>query len=72
MDLITVENVCKRLGKREIIKEISFSVREGEVSGFLGKNGAGKSTTIRMMAGLISADRGNIRIMGHDVKPDLV
>lgn len=72
MDLITVENLYKRLGKREIIKDISFSVREGEVFGFLGKNGAGKSTTIRIMAGLISADRGNIKIMGHDVKTDLV
>lgn len=72
MDVITVRNVFKSIGKREIIKDISFEVKEGEVFGFLGKNGAGKSTTIRMMTGLISADEGNINIMGCDVRAGFV
>jgi ABC-2 type transport system ATP-binding protein len=68
MDVITIKNVFKSIGKREIIKDISFEVKEGEVFGFLGKNGAGKTTTIRMMTGLITADRGDIKIMGHEVR----
>jgi ABC-2 type transport system ATP-binding protein len=72
MDAVTVENVRKNFGKREILRGISFSVREGEVFGFLGKNGAGKSTTIKMMAGLITPDGGCIRISGHDVRGDFV
>ena len=66
MNVISVWNVSKSIGKREIIKDISFEVKEGEVFGFLGKNGAGKSTTIRMMTGLIAADKGSIKVMGHD------
>jgi ABC-2 type transport system ATP-binding protein len=59
--------VYKHLGKNEIIKGISFSVKEGEIFGFLGPNGAGKTTTIRMMVGLIAANKGTITIMGHDI-----
>jgi ABC-2 type transport system ATP-binding protein len=72
MNVIMVKNVSKSIGKREIIKDISFEVNEGEVFGFLGKNGAGKSTTIRMLTGLIRADSGSIHVMGHDVKKSYV
>lgn len=72
MDVITVRNVSKSIGNREIIKNICFEVKEGEVFGFLGKNGAGKSTTIRMMTGLISADEGNINIMGNNMRTGFV
>ena len=72
MNVISVWNVSKSIGKREIIKDISFEVKEGEVFGFLGKNGAGKSTTIRMMTGLIAADNGSIKVMGHYVRTGLV
>jgi len=71
VDVIEVRNVSKSIGRRAIIEDISFEVKEGEVFGFLGKNGAGKSTTIRMMTGLIAADKGNIKIMGHDVRTAL-
>jgi len=67
VNVLEVKDVYKRLGKREIIKGISFSVKEGEIFGFLGPNGAGKTTTIRMMVGLIAANRGTITIMGHDI-----
>lgn len=67
MKALEVTDVKKRLGKREIIKGISFSVEEGEVFGFIGPNGAGKTTTIRMLVGLISQNFGEIKIMGHDI-----
>lgn len=70
MDVLEVRNVYKKLGKREIIKGISFSVKEGEIFGFLGPNGAGKTTTIRMLVGLIAPNRGTISIMGHDIKKE--
>ena len=70
MNVLEVKDVYKRLGKREIIKGISFNVKEGEIFGFLGPNGAGKTTTIRMLVGLIAANSGSISIMGHSIKKD--
>ncbi len=70
MDTLEVTNIYKHIGKREIIKGVSFSVKEGEVFGFLGPNGAGKTTTIRMLVGLIHADKGSISIMGHDLSKE--
>jgi ABC-2 type transport system ATP-binding protein len=67
VNVLEVNDVYKHLGKNEIIKGISFSVKEGEIFGFLGPNGAGKTTTIRMMVGLIAANKGTITIMGHDI-----
>lgn len=67
MNVLEVKDVYKHLGKREVIKGISFSVKEGEIFGFLGPNGAGKTTTIRMMVGLIAPNKGSISIMGHDI-----
>lgn len=70
MNILEVKNVYKNLGKREIIKGISFSVKEGEIFGFLGPNGAGKTTTIRMLVGLIAADKGTISIAGHSISSE--
>lgn len=67
MNVLEVKDVYKHFGKNEIIKGISFSVKEGEIFGFLGPNGAGKTTTIRMMVGLIAANKGTITVMGHDI-----
>lgn len=67
-NILEVKDVHKHLGKREIIKGISFSVEEGEVFGFLGPNGAGKTTTIRMLVGLIAPNKGMIAINGYDIK----
>lgn len=68
MNVLEVSNLKKSLGKREIIKGVSFSIRGGEIFGFLGANGAGKTTTIRMLVGLIKPDSGTISICGHDLK----
>lgn len=70
MKVLEVNNLKKTLGKREIIKNISFSIEEGEIFGFLGPNGAGKTTTIRMLVGLIHPNEGSISICGHDLKSD--
>lgn len=68
--ILEVKDVYKKLGKREIIKGISFSVKEGEIFGFLGPNGAGKTTTIRMLVGLIAPNSGNILIDGYNISKD--
>ncbi|MDO3678344.1 ABC transporter ATP-binding protein [Paenibacillus ehimensis] len=65
--VLAVDNVKKRIGKRLIIKGISFEVRAGEIFGFLGPNGSGKTTTIRMLVDLIKPTEGSIRICGYDV-----
>ncbi|SHH12332.1 ABC transporter ATP-binding protein [Clostridium grantii] len=70
MFVLEVKNVNKHLGKREIIKDLSFSVKKGEIFGFLGPNGAGKTTTIRMLVGLIAPNSGSICIMGHNIKTE--
>jgi len=70
VNILEVKDVYKHLGKREIIKGISFTVKEGEIFGFLGPNGAGKTTTIRMMVGLIATSKGTITIMGHEISKE--
>ncbi|KEO83869.1 ABC transporter ATP-binding protein [Tumebacillus flagellatus] len=62
----------KTIGKRTIIRNVSFDVHQGEVFGFLGPNGAGKTTTIRMIVGLIAPTAGRICIGGHDVRSEFI
>lgn len=64
--MIHLEQVHKTFGDRSILKDISFSVRQGDVIGLLGPNGAGKTTLIRLMNGVISPDSGSVRIFGLD------
>lgn len=61
-------DVHKTIGKKEIIKGLSFTINKGEVFGFIGPNGAGKTTTIRMMVGLMNITEGDIRILGNSIK----
>ncbi|ENJ8900896.1 ABC transporter ATP-binding protein [Listeria monocytogenes] len=65
---LQVTNLHKKIRKREIIKGISFEVMPGEVFGFLGPNGAEKTTTIRMIVGLIKPTSGTILIGGKDIR----
>ncbi|NLC66273.1 MAG: ABC transporter ATP-binding protein [Clostridium sp.] len=65
--VLEVKNLSKKLGKKEIIKDISFYINEGEIFGFLGPNGSGKTTTIRMLVDLISMDKGSVKILGNDI-----
>lgn len=66
--VLEVQNLRKRIGKAEIIKDISFAIHQGEIFGFLGPNGSGKTTTIKMLVDLISMDNGTIKILGYDIK----
>src|SRR5688572_14738497 len=65
--IIQVKNLTKEFKEIKAVKNLSFSVKEGEVYGFLGQNGAGKSTTIRMLLTLITPTSGTIEMMGIDL-----
>lgn len=66
--VLELKNVSKSFGKRKVIDDISLEVKEGEIYGFLGPNGSGKTTTIKMILRLIDLDNGTIRVNGYDVK----
>lgn len=66
--LIEVKNLTKKFGLLTAVDDLSFTVNEGDVYGFLGQNGAGKSTTIRMLLSLIKPTSGSIRIFGKTVE----
>ncbi|EMA6342126.1 ABC transporter ATP-binding protein [Bacillus cytotoxicus] len=68
--VVKLENVYKKIGGNEIIRGLSFEVEAGEVYGFLGPNGSGKTTTIRMMTGLIAMTEGDIMICGHSIRTE--
>jgi len=63
---IIAENLTKRFGAFTAVDNISFTVRKGEIFGFLGPNGSGKTTTIRMILGLLRPSSGRIVVLGHD------
>lgn len=63
-------NLTKKIGGRTIINDLSFEIEEGDICGFLGPNGSGKTTTIRMITGLISPTKGEILISGNNVAKD--
>ncbi|NOU97072.1 ATP-binding cassette domain-containing protein [Paenibacillus sp. LMG 31456] len=65
--VLSVKNVKKSIKGKEIIKGISFEIYGGEIFGFLGPNGSGKTTTIRMLVDLIAPTEGSITICGYDV-----
>ncbi|MFA5862680.1 MAG: ABC transporter ATP-binding protein [Candidatus Thermoplasmatota archaeon] len=67
---IEVDGLTKRFGDLLAVDAITFRVPKGEVTGFLGPNGSGKTTTLGMLSGLIPMDAGTVRIAGHDVRLD--
>lgn len=69
-NILEVNNLTKYFGKRKVINEISLKVQKGDIYGFLGQNGSGKTTTIRMLLNLIHSDGGTIKIKDYDVKKD--
>ena len=70
MDAIVVTDLTRRFGSFVAVDHVSFTVRTGEIFGFLGSNGAGKSTTIRMLCGLLKPTSGTALVGGIDVKRD--
>src|SRR5215213_9024417 len=65
--VIKVSHLTKQFRQVKAVDDLSFAVKEGEVYGFLGQNGAGKSTTIRMMLTLVGPTAGSIEIFGQDL-----
>lgn len=65
MKVLEVKNLTKKFGRFTAVKDVSFSLKEGEILGLLGPNGAGKTTTIDMLLGLIKPTAGTINIFGE-------
>lgn len=64
---IEVDALTRRYGDFTAVDQVSFTVEQGEIFGYLGANGAGKSTTIRMLCGLLAPSEGHATVAGHDV-----
>ncbi len=72
MEKIVLEcnNLHKKFGKKEVIKNVSTTVEAGDILGFIGPNGAGKTTTIKLILGLQKIDKGTVKINGYDITKD--
>src|SRR5260221_4813451 len=66
--VIDVRGVTKRFGERTVVNDIAMQVRPGEIYGFLGPNGSGKTTFLRMLCGLLKADGGEGSCLGYDFR----
>jgi len=66
-ELLVAKQLCKKYGPRTVVKDISFTVKEGEVVGLLGPNGAGKTTTFYIVVGIIKSDGGSLLLRGKDI-----
>lgn len=64
MDILTLSHVEKRFGAKEVLRDVSFSVPEHTVFGFVGQNGAGKTTAMKLILGLLAGDSGEISVNG--------
>ena len=68
--VIDVQGITKRFGNRTVVNNIPMEVRRGEIYGFLGPNGSGKTTFLRMLCGLLTPDDGSGRCLGFDIRSD--
>jgi len=71
-EVLSVKNLNKKFGKKQVLFDVSFDIEEGEILGFIGPNGAGKTTTIKLILGLQSINSGEVYINGIDMKKDFV
>lgn len=67
-EVIRVEGLTKRFGDFTAVNHVSFTVQRGEVVGYLGPNGSGKTTTIRMLLGLLLPSEGSAQVLGYDIR----
>lgn len=70
--LLECQNLYKSFGKKQILKDVSFEIDEGDILAFIGPNGSGKTTTIKLILGLQNIDKGKVTINGFDVEKDFV
>ena len=66
-EVLVVQDLSKKIRRREIIKDVNFQVSKGDICGFIGPNGAGKTTIIRMLTSLVKPTSGEICLNGYDV-----
>jgi ABC-2 type transport system ATP-binding protein len=66
--VIAVEGLSKSFGAKRVVDNVSIDVRRGQVFGFLGPNGSGKTTTIRLLCGLLTPDEGSGTCLGYDIR----
>lgn len=66
--VIDVKGLTKIFGERRVVDKLDLTVKRGEIFGFLGPNGSGKTTTIRMLCGLLTADEGSGSCLGYDIR----
>src|SRR6266516_7713747 len=67
---IDVEGLTKSFGGRKAVRNLSMQVKRGTIFGFLGPNGSGKTTTIRMLCGLLTPDQGSGTCLGYDIRTE--
>lgn len=70
--LLECQNLCKSFGKKQILKDVSFEIDEGDILAFIGPNGSGKTTTIKLLLGLQKIDKGSVSINNYDIEKDFV
>ena len=70
MQILKCENLNKKFGKKQILKNVSFEIEEGDILGFIGPNGAGKTTTIKLILGLQSITQGKVLVNGFDIEKE--
>lgn len=70
--ILECKNLKKKFGNKEILKDVSFSIEEGDILAFIGPNGSGKTTTIKLILGLQTITSGEVIINGFDLKTDFV
>lgn len=68
--VLKCENLNKSFGKKKILTDVSFEISEGDILGFIGPNGSGKTTTIKLILGLNSINSGKVTINGFDIEKD--
>ena len=69
---LTLRNINKHFGAKHVLKDINFTVQAGQAMGYLGRNGAGKSTTLRILADIFRADTGDVLLNGAPINYNAV
>lgn len=67
---VEIKNLYMNYGTKDVLKGINLEVHKGEIIGYIGTNGAGKSTTIKIMLGIVEGYRGEVKVLGQDISVD--
>ncbi len=70
--IISIKNLTKNYGKKNVLKGIDLDIMAGQIIGYIGPNGAGKSTTVKILCGLITEFSGDINVLGYDLRKDVL